>query len=146
MTVSPYLGTGSLQPFVDTARTHGAGVFVLALTSNPEAPPFQQAVTADGTTVAGSVLAALRELNAGTDGPLGAPVTAEVEPTDEPTDEPTAGTDDTTSDEADDAIVGASEVRQLAGEGAVGVGVDQLTLASRAAYQSSHRSAGDAAV
>ncbi|WP_445258850.1 orotidine-5'-phosphate decarboxylase [Nocardioides aurantiacus] len=71
MTVSPYLGTGSLQPFVDTARAHGAGVFVLALTSNPEAPPFQQAVTAAGVTVAGSVLDHLRGLNADADGPLG---------------------------------------------------------------------------
>lgn len=71
MTVSPYLGTGSLQPFVDTARAHGAGVFVLALTSNPEAPPFQQAVTAAGATVAGSVLDHLRGLNADADGPLG---------------------------------------------------------------------------
>ena len=71
MTVSPFLGTGSLQPFVDTARAHGAGVFVLALTSNPEAPPFQQAVTAAGPTVAGAVLDALRQLNADEQGPLG---------------------------------------------------------------------------
>ena len=48
-----------------------AGVFVLALTSNPEAPPFQQAVTAAGATVAGSVLDHLRGLNADADGPLG---------------------------------------------------------------------------
>ncbi|KQT89121.1 Orotidine 5'-phosphate decarboxylase [Marmoricola sp. Leaf446] len=71
LTVSPYLGTGSLQPFFDTARAHGAGVFVLALTSNPEAPPFQQAVTAAGPTVAGSVLDHLRALNASEAGPLG---------------------------------------------------------------------------
>ena len=71
MTVSPYLGTGSLQPFVDTARTHGAGVFVLALTSHPEAPPFQQAVTAAGQTVAGAVLDELRRLNADAQGALG---------------------------------------------------------------------------
>lgn len=70
-TVSPYLGTGSLEPFFGTARTHGAGVFVLALTSNPEAPAFQQAVTASGATVAGSVLDALRDLNAAEDGPMG---------------------------------------------------------------------------
>ena len=31
ITVSPYLGFGSLEPFVDTARKHDAGVFVLAL-------------------------------------------------------------------------------------------------------------------
>ena len=36
ITASPYLGFGSLDPMVDTARKHGTGVFVLALTSNPE--------------------------------------------------------------------------------------------------------------
>ena len=36
LTVSPYLGFGSLRPALDAARVSGAGVFVLALTSNPE--------------------------------------------------------------------------------------------------------------
>ena len=35
MTVSPYLGYGSLAGTVDLAAAHGAGVFVLAATSNP---------------------------------------------------------------------------------------------------------------
>jgi orotidine-5'-phosphate decarboxylase len=43
MTVSPYLGPGSLQPAVDTARMHGGGLFVLARTSNPDAATFQHA-------------------------------------------------------------------------------------------------------
>ncbi|GAB3996724.1 orotidine-5'-phosphate decarboxylase [Nocardioides marmoraquaticus] len=85
VTVSPYLGVGSLEPFFATAERHGGGVFVLALTSNPEAPPFQQAVTAAGPTVAGAVLAALRERNAGTApaGSLGAVVGATIGRTDE---------------------------------------------------------------
>ena len=33
VTASPFLGFGSLTPMLDTARKHGAGVFVLALTS-----------------------------------------------------------------------------------------------------------------
>lgn len=70
ITASPYLGFGSLAPMLDTARKHDAGVFVLALTSNPEGPQFQHATTADGRTVAGTVLASLREANAG-DAPLG---------------------------------------------------------------------------
>jgi orotidine-5'-phosphate decarboxylase len=41
MTVSPYLGPGSLQPSVDTARMYGGGLFVLARTSNPDAGTFQ---------------------------------------------------------------------------------------------------------
>ena len=43
VTASPYLGFGSLDPMIDTARRHGAGVFVLALTSNKEGPEVQHA-------------------------------------------------------------------------------------------------------
>lgn len=70
ITLSPYLGFGSLDPFVETARRHGAGLFVLALTSNPEGPEVQHAVTGSGVTVAGRMLDHLRRLNAGAD-PLG---------------------------------------------------------------------------
>lgn len=70
VTVSPYLGFGSVQPMVDTARANGAGLFVLALTSNPEGPQFQHAVTATGRTVGGTVLDALADLNADAE-PLG---------------------------------------------------------------------------
>lgn len=65
ITVSPYLGFGSLGPFVETARRHSAGLFVLALTSNEEGPEVQHAVTPDGRTVAGVMLDHLRDLNAG---------------------------------------------------------------------------------
>lgn len=70
ITVSPYLGFGSLDPFVETARRHGAGLFVLALTSNKEGPEVQHATTGDGRSVAGTMLDHLRALNAGAD-PLG---------------------------------------------------------------------------
>ena len=70
VTVSPFLGFGSLDPFVDTARRHGAGLFVLALTSNKEGPEVQHATGADGRTVAGVVLDRLRGLNDGAE-PLG---------------------------------------------------------------------------
>ena len=62
ITASPYLGFGSLTPMIDTARRHGRGVFVLALTSNKEGPEVQEARTGDGT-VADVVLDHLRELN-----------------------------------------------------------------------------------
>ena len=42
ITVSPYLGYEALRPCIDLARTHGRGVFVLALTSNPEGASVQQ--------------------------------------------------------------------------------------------------------
>jgi len=70
VTVSPYLGFGSLDPFLDTAERHDAGVFVLALTSNPEGPQFQRARTADGRGVGATVLAEVAARNAGAD-PLG---------------------------------------------------------------------------
>jgi orotidine-5'-phosphate decarboxylase len=65
VTASPYLGFGSLRPLLDTAAAHGGGVFVLALTSNQEGREVQHATTADGRTVAQSVLDALAAENAG---------------------------------------------------------------------------------
>ncbi len=44
ITASPYLGFGSLRPLLDAAYEHGRGVFVLALTSNPEGPAVQRLV------------------------------------------------------------------------------------------------------
>lgn len=41
MTVSPYLGSDSVQPFVDVAVARGAGLFVLVKTSNPGGGRFQ---------------------------------------------------------------------------------------------------------
>ncbi|MEW1549849.1 orotidine-5'-phosphate decarboxylase [Streptomyces tsukubensis] len=52
VTVSPYLGFGSLRPALDAAAAAGSGVFVLALTSNPEGAEVQRAVAADGRTLA----------------------------------------------------------------------------------------------
>lgn len=63
ITASPFLGFGSIDPMIDTARRHDAGVFVLALTSNKEGPEVQHARTAEGT-VAGTVLGHLAHLNA----------------------------------------------------------------------------------
>ncbi|MGY1856227.1 orotidine-5'-phosphate decarboxylase [Modestobacter sp. SYSU DS0290] len=49
LTVSPYLGPGSLEPAVDTARRFGGGLFVLARTSNPDAGTFQHARVGERT-------------------------------------------------------------------------------------------------
>ena len=84
ITVSPFLGFGSLDPIVDTARRHDAGVFVLALTSNKEGPEVQHAAV-DGGTVAGRMLDHLRHLNAGASplGSFGAVVGATIGSTEE---------------------------------------------------------------
>jgi orotidine-5'-phosphate decarboxylase len=70
ITVSPYLGVGSLRPAFDVAAAHGGGVFVLALTSNPEGPTVQHARSADGRTVAQTVIDEISQLNVGAE-PLG---------------------------------------------------------------------------
>lgn len=80
ITASPFLGFGSLAPVIDTALAHERGVFVLALTSNPEGAQVQRARGADGRTVAGSVLAHIAERNLGATpmGSVGAVVGATI--------------------------------------------------------------------
>lgn len=55
ITLSPYLGYASLRPAIDLAHATGRGVFVLALTSNPEGAQVQHARLADGRSVAGAI-------------------------------------------------------------------------------------------
>ncbi len=59
VTLSPYLGPESLSPFVEHARAHGKGLFVLLRTSNPGAGPWQR-----DTGIAEQVAAWVREVNA----------------------------------------------------------------------------------
>ncbi|MEU6146422.1 orotidine-5'-phosphate decarboxylase [Streptomyces sp. NPDC047081] len=70
LTVSPYLGYGSLSPAVALARESGTGLFVLALTSNPEGGEVQHAVRADGRNVGATILGHLAAENEG-EAPLG---------------------------------------------------------------------------
>lgn len=65
ITVTPYLGVGSLKPAFDLAHHTGKGVFVLALTSNPEGHEVQHAIGPDGVPVATAVARAAAELNRG---------------------------------------------------------------------------------
>jgi orotidine-5'-phosphate decarboxylase len=64
LTVSPYLGFGSLAPAVDAALATGRGLFVLALTSNPEGAAVQHARDAEGVAVADRVARAAGAANA----------------------------------------------------------------------------------
>jgi orotidine-5'-phosphate decarboxylase len=52
MTLSAYLGLGSLQPFFDCGLREGAGLFVVVRSSNPEGSELQQARLPDGRSVA----------------------------------------------------------------------------------------------
>jgi orotidine-5'-phosphate decarboxylase len=80
ITVSPYLGFGALRPMVESAFRAGAGLFVLALTSNPEGASVQRARGADGRTVAQAVLDEISQVNAGVEplGDIGAVIGATV--------------------------------------------------------------------
>ncbi|WP_405734145.1 orotidine-5'-phosphate decarboxylase [Streptomyces sp. NBC_01537] len=73
VTVSPYLGFGSLRPALDAARISGAGVFVLALTSNPEGAEVQRSTAPDGRSLAQVMLDHIAVENGpqGPDQPLG---------------------------------------------------------------------------
>ena len=70
VTVSPFLGFGSLRPVLDLAAEQGRGVIVLALTSNPEGPGVQHAVSPSGRSVAAEIARAAALENAGAE-PLG---------------------------------------------------------------------------
>ncbi|HLS40741.1 MAG TPA: orotidine-5'-phosphate decarboxylase [Ornithinicoccus sp.] len=77
VTLSPYLGYGSLRPALDLARSSGRGVFVLTLTSNPEGAEVQHA---GSPPVAAAIAAAAATDNAGAvpAGPVGLVVGATV--------------------------------------------------------------------
>lgn len=63
LTVSPYLGFGSLTPALDLAAATGRGLFVLALTSNPEGSSVQHAIHG-GRSVAGTIVDGVTSANA----------------------------------------------------------------------------------
>ena len=80
LTVSPYLGQDSLEPFAEMCDQRHAGIFVLVKTSNPGGGLFQDRET-DGQTLYQSVASLVCELNesrlgASGYGPVGAVVGA----------------------------------------------------------------------
>jgi orotidine-5'-phosphate decarboxylase len=70
LTVSPYLGDDSLQPFVDVAAQRGAGVYVLVKTSNPGGAMLQDLV-ADGRPIYRHVAEHVQGLARATSGACG---------------------------------------------------------------------------
>lgn len=51
LTVTPFLGSESLYPFIDACKKYDKGIFVLVKTSNEGSGELQDAVTANGLTV-----------------------------------------------------------------------------------------------
>lgn len=62
LTVNPYLGSDTLDPFVKVAVERGAGIYVLVRTSNPGAGTFQDRLT-DGVPLYRSVADLVEELS-----------------------------------------------------------------------------------
>lgn len=56
VTVSPYLGVGSLDGTFSLANDAGKGVFVLAATSNPEGAEIQRGRNESGQSIAGHII------------------------------------------------------------------------------------------
>ena len=71
LTVNPLLGADSLAPLVERARDNGAGLFVLARTSNPGAADVQGLPLADGGTVSDRLAAMIAKLGSDTTGESG---------------------------------------------------------------------------
>ena len=55
LTVTPFLGSESLRPFVDVCMESSKGIFVLVKTSNTSSGELQDVVTADGLTVSQTI-------------------------------------------------------------------------------------------
>lgn len=70
LTVNPYLGFDTLEPFVDAAERTGSGLFVLAKTSNPGSDSIQEKST-DGETIYSIVAKEIQRLSAANAGASG---------------------------------------------------------------------------
>ena len=75
LTVSPYLGDDSIEPFVNTAVQRSAGIYVLVKTSNPGGKMLQDLV-ADGTPIYRRLAEYIERLAQQTSGSVGAVVGA----------------------------------------------------------------------
>jgi orotidine-5'-phosphate decarboxylase len=65
ITVNPFCGLDTIQPFVDAAKTFRKGLFVLVRTSNPGSAALQDVTLADGRTWSEMLAASLAPIAAG---------------------------------------------------------------------------------
>lgn len=87
ITLGAYMGSGSLKPVVSRAAEHGAGLFVVVRSSNPDGIELQNARQRDGRTVADALADDLTAFNAAHlgkagNGPCGAVVGATLDDAD----------------------------------------------------------------
>jgi orotidine-5'-phosphate decarboxylase len=70
LTVNPYLGDDGLEPFVETSRANGRGLFVLVRTSNPGSAALQELEIVGGGQLWERVAVLVGRLGAHDQGPL----------------------------------------------------------------------------
>jgi len=71
LTINPYLGADTLEPFTQRCATSGSGIFVLVKTSNPGSSFFQDQRLEDGRTVSEKIADYVESLSYSTRGDLG---------------------------------------------------------------------------
>ena len=71
ITLHPYLGSDSIEPFLQHCREAGKGVFILVRTSNPSAAEFQSLKVTGGSDLSDAVADAVRRWGEGTGDPDG---------------------------------------------------------------------------
>jgi orotidine-5'-phosphate decarboxylase len=71
LTVNPYLGADTLEPFSQRCAQSGSGLFVLVKTSNPGSSFFQDQRLEDGRTVSEKIADHIQLLSLATSGDLG---------------------------------------------------------------------------
>ena len=71
ITINPYMGQDSVQPFIKACETHDRGLFVLVKTSNPGSRDIQDIITADGIPVYEQVAKQVSQWGSGLIGEMG---------------------------------------------------------------------------
>lgn len=81
LTVTPFLGSESINPFVDVSKKHNKGIFILIKTSNTSSGEIQNVIAQNGMSISQNLARYVAEKSDGTEGnfnysPIGAVVGA----------------------------------------------------------------------
>lgn len=71
LTVSPFLGSESLEPFIESCQMNNKGIFVLVKTSNKSSGEIQDVLAADGQSISQHLADYIARQGAGTRGTYG---------------------------------------------------------------------------
>ena len=71
ITISPYLGNDSIEPFVSVCKQYGKGIFILVKTSNPGSQDLQEAKLVNGNELYQSVATMIQPSVTQLEGKLG---------------------------------------------------------------------------